>query len=235
MQHGQGSGARRGESFVWDLPLRVCHWLLVAGVAVGCITGFAAGPWLLWHARSGAVILGLVIFRLVWGFIGSHHARFASFLPTPTRLRAYFKGSWRSAGHNPLGALSVLAMLLVLGTQLGTGLFATDDSDFSGPLYATVARATSLWLSQWHRQCALLLLGLITLHIVAITFYWARGTNLLRPMLRGTPSSGSHETIRLPAWRSIIAAALACILVAGLFNFARLRSTPVPPVATADW
>ena len=113
---------------IWDLPLRVFHWLLVLCVlgAVFCVE--VLDDAMQWHGYFGYCILVLVSFRIVWGFIGPVHARFTSFVPTPNRLKKYLQGKTAGGlGHNPLGALSVIGLLVVLAVQAGTGLFADDE------------------------------------------------------------------------------------------------------------
>lgn len=224
---------------VWDLPLRIFHWLLVLAVTAAIVTGKLGGPWLAWHGRCGALIMGLLIFRLAWGFIGSHHARFASFVPTPQRLREYLRGAWQGLGHNPLGALSVLALLAVLITQVATGLFAGDDSDFLGPLATHVTQATSQRLTYWHGMAFNGLAALISLHIGAIVFHgWARKTNLVTPMLTGN-KRGDAAVANEPAsmWRAVAAILLAYVLVAGTFNLPATSHAEAAgqAVPAADW
>jgi len=229
---------------VWDLPLRLCHWLLVAALIGAVITGKLGGPLLDWHARCGGLIMGLVIFRVVWGFIGSHHARFVSFFPTRVRLRSYLRGTWQGLGHNPLGALSVFALLAALLAQVGTGVFATDDSDFNGPLYGWVSLAASQRLTYWHVIGVDLLVVLTGLHVAAIAYHaWVRKTNLVLPMLTGSKSvTHLHADSRLePAsvWRAIAAGLLAYAIVAGVFNLPpRIdadAAAAAPPAPAANW
>ena len=115
---------------IWDLPLRLYHWLLAVAVSAAIVTGELGGGLIDWHGRIGLFVLGLLVFRLLWGFVGTTHARFSQFFPTPGKLLAYLKGQWQGHGHNPLGALSVLALLGVLATLVGAGLFANDDIAF---------------------------------------------------------------------------------------------------------
>ena len=119
---------------VWDLPTRLVHWLVVLGVALSWWTGETGR--LEWHRWSGYGLLGLVAFRIYWGFFGSSTARFRQFLRGPRTVIGYLRGAWPPApGHNPLGALSVLALLALLATQIVLGLFAVDvDGIESGPL-----------------------------------------------------------------------------------------------------
>ena len=109
---------------VWDWPVRLFHWLLLALVVGSVVSVKIGGGAMVWHGRFGQAILGLVVFRIVWGLIGSRTARFASFVRGPRAIADYLAGRWRGVGHNPLGALSVLAMLAVIGFQAATGLFA---------------------------------------------------------------------------------------------------------------
>ncbi|MGM9487895.1 cytochrome b/b6 domain-containing protein [Ideonella sp. YS5] len=171
---------------LWDLPVRVVHWSLVLTVTAAVVTGELGGPWMVWHGRAGLLIVGLVVFRLVWGLIGSEPARFTHFAPTPGRLRAYLAGRWHGLGHNPLGALSVFALLGLLAVQAVTGLLGNDDIAFAGPLNALVDEALGQRLTGWHRLLANGLLALIALHVLAIVFYLVvKRSNLVRPMLTG--------------------------------------------------
>jgi len=171
---------------IWDWPLRLFHWLLVLAVVGSYVTGKLGGSLTEWHGRLGGLVLGLLIFRLIWGFIGSDHARFISFFPTLPRLVAYLKGEWQGAGHNPVGALAVFALLSVLIFLVITGLFANDDIGFEGPLYPLVDKALSDKLSGKHVWAINILIGLVGLHIVAILFYQhIKKADLIAPMLTG--------------------------------------------------
>jgi len=171
---------------LWDLPTRLFHWLLVIAVAGAVVSTKLGGSWMAWHERFGLAIVGLLSFRLAWGFVGSTYARFGQFLQGPGAVSAYLKGRWRGVGHNPLGALSVFALLGVFGFQAVTGLFANDDIAFNGPLYPLVSSDVSGMLSSWHRQAEWFLYGLVMVHIFAVMFYTlVRRDNLLAPMITG--------------------------------------------------
>ena len=171
---------------LWDLPVRIFHWSLVVAVLVAFVTAKLGGDWMDWHGRAGLAIVGLVTFRLVWGIVGSTHARFLSFAPTPARLRAYLTGRWHGVGHNPLGALSVFGLLALLAVQAGTGLFSNDDIAFDGPLSGLVEKARSDSLTGLHHTLSNVLLVLLGLHIVAIAFYLlVKKHNLIKPMVTG--------------------------------------------------
>ena len=175
---------------IWDLPTRLFHWLLAVSVIGLIVTAKVGGDAMNWHFRLGYVVFALLLFRLVWGFVGGRWSRFASFFPTPARLGRYLRGQARPedhAGHNPLGAFSVLAMLLVLAAQVGTGLFSDDDIAFAGPLTGLVAGSTVRAASSYHKDVGqLLVIGLVALHLLAIAFYFfAKRKNLVRPMVTG--------------------------------------------------
>lgn len=171
---------------VWDVPLRLFHWSLALLVTASIASGLIGGNWMEWHGRFGIAISGLLAFRVVWGVIGSTHARFLSFVRGPRTIIAYLKGEWRGLGHNPLGALSVLGLLGVLAAQVATGLLGNDDIAFNGPLYAMVDKATSDWAIGWHKTIVWALGALIALHLAALAFYTkVRRENLIGPMLTG--------------------------------------------------
>ncbi|MGZ5001190.1 MAG: cytochrome b/b6 domain-containing protein [Methylomonas sp.] len=174
------------EVHVWDWPLRLFHWLLVLSVVGAYTTGTLGGEWTDWHGRFGSLVLGLVVFRLVWGFIGSTHARFVNFFPTFSRLLAYLKGEWHGVGHNPAGALAVFALLTTLLFLVGTGLFANDDIGFEGPLFHLIDKDFSDKLSGFHLRAVNVLLILVGIHVAAIVFYQhVKKADLVKPMLTG--------------------------------------------------
>ncbi len=125
---------------VWDLPTRLFHWLPGrAGAAPAYVTGQIGGSMIEWHGRAGVAITGLLAFRIVWGIVGSTYARFADFVPTPGRIGSYLRGQRNRPGHNPLGALSVFALLAILIFQAVSGLFSNHEIAFSGPLRELVS------------------------------------------------------------------------------------------------
>ena len=219
---------------LWDLPTRLFHWLLVAAVATALATGLSGGPWMEWHGKAGLAVGGLLVFRLVWGFAGNRHARFASFLPTPRSLRAYLRGQWRGVGHNPLGALSVGALLLLLLLQLATGVLGNDEIAFSGPLAASVSEPLSLWLTAWHHRFANLLYLLLGLHVLAIAFYqWVKKDDLVKPMLTGykeVPATQDCGDSPPAPWGALLLA-LALAAVAVLFLSGVWLPQEPPPAA----
>lgn len=171
---------------IWDLPIRLFHWLLVITIALSYLTIEIGGIWADWHARLGALALGLIVFRVLWGFFGNKQARFSQFFPTPSRLIQYFKGQWQGLGHSPLGALAVFALLGLTGVVVITGLFANDDITLFGPLYPLIDQSLSDWMTGIHAIAFNALLTVIGLHLLAIFFYWlVKKNNLIKPMLTG--------------------------------------------------
>ena len=175
---------------VWDLPTRVFHWSLVALIVAQLITVSIGGNWMSWHFRGGYAILTLLLWRIVWGFVGGRWSRFASFIYRPAAVLAYLRGHAppeHSVGHTPLGAGSVFALLALLIAQVTSGLFSDDEITYNGPLTHlvsndAVSRATS-WHAGWGKY---ILLTLIALHIGAIIYYhWRKKQNLIGPMLAG--------------------------------------------------
>lgn len=227
---------------VWDLPTRIFHWLLVAGVSGALITGQVGGNAIDWHARIGLTLVGLIVFRLVWGVVGSTHSRFASFLPTPAALRAYLRGQWRGVGHNPLGALSVIALLALLAVQLASGVLANDDIAFNGPLFSLVSKDLSDWITGLHRSNSTLLIALIALHLAAIAFYThVRKDKLVKPMITGwkevPPEQGDDGGKARGGRVALIAAMLIALGAVYGASGAWISAAPATPaqVPAAAW
>ena len=174
---------------VWDLPTRVFHWAIVA--LVGLSWGTAELGWMKIHQWSGLTILTLIIFRVSWGFLGSTTSRFSNFVRTPQAAIDYLKVSLKSenrlyAGHNPLGAWAVIALLLLLTIQASTGLFAHDDIIFKGPLAYMVSKSVSSFLTEVHDLTFDLIIVGAGVHIAAVFFYLLiKRQNLIRPMVTG--------------------------------------------------
>jgi cytochrome b len=176
---------------IWDLPTRLFHWLLAACVVASVVSAKVGGNAMVWHFRLGQVVLALLLFRLIWGVVGGRWSRFASFVRGPSTVLRYLRGAtrpdeWLDVGHNPLGALSVLALLGLLLVQVGTGLVADDEIANVGPLNRFVSGATAAVATGWHKGWGQwLLLALVGLHLAAIGFYAGRGKRLVGPMVGG--------------------------------------------------
>ncbi|SEA66141.1 cytochrome b/b6 domain-containing protein [Variovorax sp. YR216] len=173
---------------VWDLPTRLFHWSLALTVVCSLATGF--GGVMEWHFRFGYAALSLLLFRVIWGFIGGRWSRFSAFIYAPRSLLAYLRGQAHPdhlVGHTPLGALSVFALLVVLIAQVSTGLVADDEISASGPLTRFVPAAVVSLASGWHVNFGKwIVIALVSVHILAVLFYVrVKRQQLVRPMIDG--------------------------------------------------
>ena len=175
---------------VWDLPTRVFHWSLVICFAVLLASAELGGDAMRWHFWAGYCVFSLLLFRLAWGFVGGQWSRFSSFLPGPSELARYLtrpSDNKPAVGHNPLGALSVVALLLFAAIQVATGLLSDDEIATSGPLSKMASSKLVNWSTFYHADIGKwVLIGLVLLHIAAILVYLLKkGENLVSPMLWG--------------------------------------------------
>lgn len=186
------AGDRAHRERIWDPALRAFHWTLAALVVANWLLGKFGPTDMTLHFWLGYAVIALLLFRLVWGFVGPSPARFAQFVRGPRAVLAYAREMIRPRpthwpGHSPVGALAVLAMLAVLIGQVTTGLFADPDDYINvGPLASQVSSATSRAALRWHHRGADLILILVLLHWAAVLFYrlWKR-EDLVRPMITG--------------------------------------------------
>ena len=215
-----------GETYVkvWDAPVRLFHWLLVLLFAFMFVSGNLKGDWMEWHMRSGYAILALVLFRILWGFAGSTFARFSSFLAGPSAGIAFAgkllaRTPAPSAGHNPLGGWMVLALLLALLFQVGTGLFANDDILIEGPLAPLVSKALSNQLTSWHYWNTNVLLALVAVHLLAVLYHAVvMKENLIGAMFTGLkrmPADAAGIVVArfTSLWLALVLLAVAAIAV----------------------
>ena len=201
---------------IWDAPVRVFHWALVALIAFSWWS--VKAHHMEWHLLSGYAVLGLVIFRVIWGFVGSDTARFASFVRGPKATLAYLRTlpsrhAPAAPGHNPLGAWSVLALLGLIAAVVGLGLFSVDvDGLDSGPLADRVSFDFGRACARLHDQGFDVLLWLIGLHVAAVAFYLVyKRRDLIGPMILGSGRAGSDGPGPrfAPVWRLVLAVAVA--------------------------
>ena len=206
---------------VWDLPVRLFHWLLV--MLVGFSWASSQVHWMDWHRRSGYAILALLVFRIYWGFAGSRTARFSDFVRGPGAVLAYARslrlkrqGGNTTIGHNPMGGWSVVLLLLALVAMVGAGLFAVDvDGLESGPLADYISFDSGRIASHLHGFIFNFLLVLVALHLSAIAFYRLRlKVDLVRPMVTGRAPApeghgDAHGTGPASRWRALLGIGLA--------------------------
>ena len=209
---------------VWDLPTRFFHWSLVACICGMLVTAQIGGNAMQWHFRCGYAVLVLVVFRLIWGFVGGYWSRFSVFLSSPnaalTYARTPFSERPSSVGHNPLGAWSVLAMLLATLLQVGAGLFSDDDIATSGPLARFASNQWVEWATHYHTGLGkFTLFGLIALHVGTVVWYRIKHQHdLVRPMLNGDKllrddAVASVDTLGTRLFAAMVLTACACAVV----------------------
>jgi cytochrome b len=213
---------------VWDLPVRLFHWVLATLVIAAIVTENIGGNAMIWHFRIGYAVLTLLAFRLLWGFVGSRYARFSSFLYSPSALTTYLRepSAFRLPGHSPLGALSVFALLLVLLGQVTSGLFTTDDIAYDGPMGKF---ASSEWverLTWYHTEVsAYLVYFFVGLHVVAIAFYALQGRNLVTPMVTGDATVSGEVPSANDSWgKRLLALVLLAVCAAAVYYLVTLQS-----------
>lgn len=177
---------------VWDLPVRIFHWALVILFIAAYVTNSLGVNYFKYHLWCGYAMIVLVCFRIIWGFVGTYHARFINFVKNPLTTTKYAVGFFKKdnkhyIGHNPLGALMVLALLIALLVQAVTGLFGNDEIVNLGPLYGYISDELSLKLTSLHRTLFYWILGAVVLHIAAVLFHlWFKRDNILKAMFTGT-------------------------------------------------
>jgi cytochrome b len=228
------AGVDTRSALVWDLPLRLFHWLLVLALAGCWLTHELGVEYMDWHMRLGYLVLALLIFRLFWGFAGPRYARFSDFVRGPGAVIDY-AASWLrgeagiTAGHNPLGGWSVLALLAIVALQAVSGLFNSDDILTSGPWRAAVPGDFADAMSWLHGFNFNVLLTLVALHIAAVFYYSLKlRAGLVTAMLTGR-KRGARTAAGIGGHRLLAAAALAAL--AGGLVWLLIAMAPAPTAA----
>lgn len=214
---------------VWDPLLRLTHWSFA--LIVPAMWWTAENSAWAWHRRLGLVLLGILVFRILWGFLGPETARWASFVKGPVAVIAYMRGQMADGvtriGHSPLAGWSTLVLIGAMLLQVGMGLFAGDPYDgMTGPLNPLVGVMTADMLTDWHETFFWVVGGLIGLHLAAIVFYvTVKRDDLVSPMLSGDrpPMAGVAGIGPMPWVRAL----LAIVLAAG---FALWIAAGAPPL-----
>ncbi len=204
---------------IWDLPLRLFHWSFVLTIFGLWYTAEQGSELIDIHMILGYVVLGLLVFRVLWGVIGPKHARFSQFIPSPKTLLNYLKNKDKknqSAGHNPLGALMVVLMIFLVSIQSISGLFIDDDVFSAGPYNSIISSDIEKVMSFLHHNTFDLVLIAIGLHMAAIGYYTLiKKHSLIAPMVTGKKDAKivdeSDEIPNSKLWRGIILA-IACII-----------------------
>lgn len=202
---------------VWDLPTRIVHWSLAALVFLLWWTSDSSD--IVLHKRLGFGVIALLIFRLYWGFFGSETARFSDFIKGPRAIAVYLRqGVTATVGHNPLGALSVIALLVLLALESGLGLFAMEEDGLdSGPLSPYLSFENSQLAAHYHALVFDILLGFVALHILAVLIYFALGQNLILAMISGRKRVAT--SLSEPRRASLVSLAIGAALAVALFAY----------------
>ncbi len=188
---------------VWDAPVRVFHWLMVLSFAGAYLTA-ESERWRMLHVTLGYTMAGLVGFRIVWGLVGSRHARFSNFVRGPAAVARYVRALLRgqpehSTGHNPAGAVAIVALL-------ATALAITASG------WATFNQFGGEWLEEVHEGAATLMLGIVGVHVAGVLVSsWLHRENLVRSMVTGRKTARPEEALR-SAWRSVATLMLVAVL-----------------------
>ena len=219
---------------IWDIPTRLFHWLLVACIVAQYLTAEVLDA-IDWHFKIGYFTLGLILFRLLWGFAGTTYARFSQFLAGPGKVLSYAKtmtnpNSPEHAGHNPMGGWMVIALLLLVALQGISGLFIGDDIINNGPYYDAVSDATRDTMNSIHHTAFNILLAAIALHISAVVFYARFKKQMLVPaMLHGKKPTNEAG---ISSSRLLLALILVIIVIAAMYY--AIEIAPPAPAVDAD-
>ena len=188
---------------IWDAPVRVFHWLMVLSFAGAYLTA-ESERWRLVHVTLGYTMLGLVVFRVLWGFVGTRHARFATFVRGPAAAARYLRGlvggqSVQGAGHNPAGALAIIALLGMAVVVTAAG-------------WATYNDLGGNWLEELHEGAANIMLAIVGVHVAGVLLSsWLHRDNLIGAMVTGRKRARPEDAVR-SAWRSVAVLMLAAVL-----------------------
>jgi cytochrome b len=219
MEERTGTDSRQ----VWDLPVRVFHWALLLAVVGSYVTHELGVAWFNYHVWCGYAVLVLVCFRIVWGIVGTRHARFWNFVRGPATTVRYGLALLRGrdtphAGHNPLGAWMVLLLLLALLAQAVLGLFGNDEIYNYGPLAGHVSNERSVELTSWHRQLFWGIVGAVVLHVLAVLYHrFFKREDLVKAMLTGRkPATVVPESEAIAGSRTLLAVVIVVVLAAAL-------------------
>jgi cytochrome b len=221
------AGEARATVRTWDLPTRLFHWTLVTLIIMAWVSRKYGDANLVWHTWNGYAILVLIVYRIIWGFVGGSTARFSSFVSGPVKAVRYgidfaARRPRHFLGHNPLGGTMVLALLTVVGLQAVLGLFSYEGADafVGGPLAAKVSEATTTFITAWHVRIFDLIVIMAGLHIAASLAYlvWKR-ENLIKPMLTGRKPKADFEDQSEAEFgssgKAFVCLVAACIIVFG--------------------
>ncbi|NRD73103.1 cytochrome b/b6 domain-containing protein [Shewanella sp. VB17] len=206
---------------VWDLPTRFFHWGMI--LLLGSLWWTADIGEMDWHQILAYSLMILIIFRLIWGVIGSDTARFSHFIKHPKTVLGYMKltkeqGVSSSVGHNPLGGYMVIALITFISAQLISGLFASDEIFTEGPLYSLVSNEVGSLMTWLHKKVFYVMLGLAGIHVLAVIYHGIKGDKLIIPMITGYKQVPEKTELKL-RFRSVLIALLLLAMIAGMVGY----------------
>jgi cytochrome b len=228
----------RTEVQVWDLPIRLFHWLLVFSIIGLWVSADILQNFEL-HSKFGLFVVGLISFRLVYGIVGSSTARFQQFVKGKSAIMSYVSGNWKGIGHNPLGALSVITLIAISLLTVTSGLFTNNEGDFSSPLAFLITTDTSDWFNGLHETLANLLWFLIAVHLFAILVYkkWF-AEDLVTPMLSGkvvVDVALNQEIKPAKTWAIGLSFSIALLAIWGASGIWHQPPANKPAVVSPEW
>lgn len=213
----------KNKLLVWDLPVRLFHWLLVIALVAAWYTSDGEKGLIDIHLKIGYFILGLITFRVTWGIIGTKYAKFSQFLPSKSKIINYVEKSkqdksYTTLGHNPLGGLMVVFMLTLLLSQAISGLFMNDDIFTTGPYYGSVSSSVQKFMSTIHRNGFDVIIVVSLLHIGAIFYYLlSKKINLIKPMITGYKFSKDEKSSGINSSKLLLAVIVIVVVAVFLY------------------
>lgn len=205
---------------IWDIPTRLFHWLLVIGFGLQWLTGRFLDDAIDWHFYIGYSLLGLILFRIIWGFVGTQYAKFTQFLSSPKAAIHYSKTLHKKqspvhATHNPLGGWVVVIMLFLIGLQAISGLFVSDEIFSEGPYYSVASSNVKDAMAFIHFNLFDVLIGIAALHILAVLVYQLyKKQHLIQAMFHGKKSV---DAVGITSSKLILAIFIACLVGVGVY------------------
>ena len=211
---------------VWDLPVRIFHWLLTVLIVVMFVSAKLENFYI--HILAGKGVVMLLVARIIWGFWGSSNARFSALVFKPREYIDYIsklaeRKPGYSVAHSPIGSLAVIAILVAIALQAAAGLVATDvDGLIEGPFAYYVNYEFSRWASDFHVTHQKWVFTLVIVHLLANAFYYFyKKDNLIGPMLTGTRRIPGHLTQTAPrieaTWKAVVIALITASILIWLF------------------
>lgn len=212
---------------VWDLPTRIFHWALALAILCGYVSRYYGDADFVWHKWNGYFVLILIVFRIIWGFVGGTTARFVNFFPLPSGMwryaRSFLRGGERYFGHNPLGGAMILVMLVAVLAQGVSGLFNSNDILFDGPFVKLVSDNAVKLAGVIHHYAFKAIELLVVIHIAAaLTYHFLKGEPLISAMFTGKKPADTYVGAAELRGGSLMLA-LACLAMAAILVLATVR------------